>query len=61
MYFGQLLGMADQLSFTLGRAGLRAYKILPYGPIAETLQYLLRRAQENSDFRGGCAQEVRAP
>lgn len=61
MYFGQLLGMADHLSFSLGRAGFRAHKILPYGPVPETLQYLLRRAQENSDFGGGCAKEARAP
>ncbi|KAK9834130.1 hypothetical protein WJX81_000815 [Elliptochloris bilobata] len=59
VYFGQLLGMADHLSFTLGRSGFRAHKILPYGPVPETLQYLLRRAQENSDFAGGCAKEVR--
>jgi len=58
VYFGQLLGMADHLSFTLGRAGFRIHKILPYGPVPETLQYLVRRAQENSDFRGGCAKEV---
>ena len=61
MYFGQLLGMADHLSFSLGRAGFRAHKILPYGPVPETLQYLLRRAQENSDFGGGCAKEARGP
>ena len=61
MYFGQLLGMADHLSFSLGRAGFRAHKILPYGPVPETLQYLLRRAQENSDFGGGCAKEARPP
>ena len=60
VYFGQLLGMADHLSFSLGRAGFRAHKILPYGPVPETLQYLLRRAQENSDFKGGCAKEARA-
>lgn len=42
MYFGQLLGMADHLSFTLGRAGYRIHKIVPYGPVHETLQYLIR-------------------
>lgn len=44
MYFGQLLGMADHLSFTLGRAGYRIHKIVPYGPVHETLQYLIRHA-----------------
>lgn len=42
VYFGQLLGMADHLSFTLGRAGYRIHKIVPYGPVHETLQYLIR-------------------
>ncbi len=45
VYFGQLLGMADHLSFTLGRAGYRIHKIVPYGPLHECLQYLIRRAQ----------------
>ena len=44
VYFGQLLGMADHLSFTLGRAGYRIHKIVPYGPVHETLQYLTRYA-----------------
>jgi proline dehydrogenase len=44
VYFGQLLGMADHLSFTLGRAGYRIHKIVPYGPVHETLQYLIRCA-----------------
>ncbi|BDA46933.1 Proline dehydrogenase 1, mitochondrial [Coccomyxa sp. Obi] len=57
VYFGQLLGMADHLSFTLGRAGYRIHKIVPYGPVHETLQYLIRRAQENSDVLGGCGKE----
>ena len=36
--------MADHLSFTLGRAGYRIHKIVPYGPVHETLQYLIRHA-----------------
>ena len=44
VYFGQLLGMCDHLSFTLGRAGYRIHKIVPYGPVQETLQYLIRHA-----------------
>ena len=50
--FGQLCGMRDFVTFTLGAAGYRAYKILPYGPLRETLLYLTRRAQENSDVLG---------
>jgi len=48
VYFGQLLGMADHLSFTLGRAGYRIHKIVPYGPVHETLQYLIRHANTHN-------------
>jgi proline dehydrogenase len=57
VYFGQLLGMADHLTFTLGNAGYRAYKYVPYGPWSEVMPYLIRRAQENSDMLGGVAAE----
>ena len=59
VYFGQLLGMADHLTFTLGNAGYRAYKYVPYGPWSEVMPYLIRRAQENSDMLGGVAMERR--
>ncbi|CAM9284253.1 unnamed protein product [Phaeothamnion confervicola] len=53
VYFGQLLGMADHLSFALGRAGFLPYKYIPYGKVGETIPYLLRRAQENGDVLRG--------
>mmetsp|Transcript_37035 Transcript_37035/g.71429 ORF Transcript_37035/g.71429 Transcript_37035/m.71429 type:complete len:543 (+) Transcript_37035:20-1648(+) len=56
--FGQLLGMADHLTFTLGAKGYKAYKYIPYGPILETLPYLIRRAQENSDLMGSVGYEL---
>ena len=59
VYFGTLLGMADHIAFTLGAAGYRAYKMVPYGPVDATMAYLLRRALENADVLGGCAKEVR--
>lgn len=52
VYFGQLLGMADHLTFTLGNHGYKAYKYVPYGPIGEVVPYLIRRTQENSTFLG---------
>lgn len=52
VYFGQLLGMADHLTFTLGANGYKAYKYIPYGPIEEVVPYLIRRTQENSAILG---------
>lgn len=52
VYFGQLLGMADHLTFTLGGNGYKAYKYVPYGPIDEVVPYLIRRTQENSAVLG---------
>ena len=57
VYFGQLLGMADHLTFSLGRHGYNAYKYVPYGPVDEVMPYLIRRAQENSDLMGGVGRE----
>ena len=58
IYFGQLLGMSDNLSYTLGRNGFKAYKYVPYGKVDEVIPYLLRRAQENSGMLGGATKEI---
>lgn len=59
VYFGQLLGMSDHISFSLGKAGYKAYKYVPYGKVEEVMPYLLRRAQENSDALGGAKKELK--
>ena len=52
VYFGQLLGMADHLTFTLAAHKYQAYKYIPYGPVDEVMPYLIRRTQENSTLLG---------
>ncbi|KAL6772171.1 PDY2 [Auxenochlorella protothecoides x Auxenochlorella symbiontica] len=58
VYFGQLLGMADNLTFVLGQHGYGAYKYVPFGSVDEAMPYLIRRAQENSDMLGGVGKEM---
>jgi proline dehydrogenase len=57
--FAQLLGMSDNLTFTLGAHGYRAYKYVPYGEIHLVMPYLIRRANENSSIASGAVRELR--
>lgn len=59
VYFGQLLGMCDHVSYTLGANGYKVFKYVPYGPIRKVLPYLIRRAQENSSLLSGAQLEMR--
>ncbi|KAI8069734.1 FAD-linked oxidoreductase-like protein [Gilbertella persicaria] len=58
VHFGQLFGMQDQITYTLGKNGYSVYKYLPYGRIDQVIPYLLRRAQENSSVLGGVNKEL---
>ena len=53
-----LVGMSDNMTFTLGNAGYKAYKYVPYGKVQEVMPYLIRRAQENSDALSGAKEEL---
>ena len=46
IYFSQLLGMSDNLSYNLSMAGYNVAKYVPYGPVKKVLPYLFRRAEE---------------
>jgi proline dehydrogenase len=59
VYFGQLLGMSDHLTFSLGDKGYKAYKYVPYGKVNEVMPYLIRRAQENADALSGAKFELK--
>ncbi|QNR25317.1 proline dehydrogenase family protein [Croceimicrobium hydrocarbonivorans] len=58
VWFSQLYGMSDNLSFNLAKAGYNVVKYLPFGPVTETLPYLIRRAEENSSASGQSGREL---
>ncbi|SFG41352.1 proline dehydrogenase family protein [Pontibacter chinhatensis] len=57
VYFAQLYGMSDNLSFNLAKAGYNVAKYVPYGPVVEVMPYLLRRANENTAIAGQSSRE----
>ncbi|WP_316798222.1 proline dehydrogenase family protein [Pedobacter frigidisoli] len=57
VYFAQLLGMSDNLSFNLADATYNVAKYVPYGPIKAVMPYLFRRAQENTSVAGQTGRE----
>jgi proline dehydrogenase len=58
VYFAQLLGMSDHISFNLADNELMVAKYVPYGPIKEVLPYLIRRAEENTSVAGQTGREL---
>lgn len=59
IFFSQLLGMSDHLSFNIAAAGYNVSKYIPYGPVREVLPYLIRRAEENTSVAGQTGRELR--
>ncbi|ALI98048.1 proline dehydrogenase family protein [Rufibacter tibetensis] len=57
IYFAQLLGMSDNLSYNLAHAGYNVAKYVPYGPVEAVMPYLLRRADENTAIAGQSSRE----
>lgn len=58
IYFAQLLGMSDHISYNLAKAGYNVAKYVPYGPVNEVIPYLMRRAQENTFVKGQTGREL---
>ncbi len=58
VYFSQLYGMSDNISFNLAHAHYNVAKYLPYGPVRDVLPYLMRRAQENTSVAGQTGREL---
>lgn len=58
IWFSQLLGMSDHISFNLAKAGYNVAKYVPYGPVEAVMPYLLRRADENTSVAGQSSREL---
>lgn len=58
VYFAQLFGMSDNMTFNLANEGYHASKYLPYGPVKDVIPYLMRRARENTSVKGQTGREL---
>lgn len=58
VFFSQLLGMSDNLSYVLSKEGYNVSKYVPYGPVRDSVPYLIRRAQENTAVMGQVSREL---
>lgn len=59
VYFSQLYGMSDHITYNLAEAGYNVTKYLPYGPVKSVVPYLIRRAEENTAISGQMGRELR--
>ena len=58
IYFSQLLGMSEHISFNLSKQNYNVAKYMPYGPVKDVIPYLIRRAQENTSISGQTGREL---
>ena len=58
IFYSQLYGMGDNLSYILAKNGYNVSKYVPYGPVADAIPYLIRRAEENSSVTGQVSREL---
>lgn len=58
LWFGQLYGMSDNISYNLAEEGFNVAKYLPFGPVKDVMPYLIRRAEENTSVAGQTNREL---
>jgi proline dehydrogenase len=58
LWFGQLFGMSDHISYNLASEGYNVAKYLPFGPVRDVMPYLIRRAEENTSVAGQTSREL---
>lgn len=58
IWFGQLFGMSDHITFNLGAEGYNVAKYIPFGPVKDVMPYLIRRAEENTSVAGQTSREL---
>lgn len=58
IFFGQLFGMSDNISYNLAESGYNVAKYLPFGPVRDVMPYLIRRAEENTSVAGQTSREL---
>jgi proline dehydrogenase len=58
IWFGQLYGMSDNISYNLAQNGYNVAKYLPFGPVKDVMPYLIRRAEENTSVAGQTSREL---
>ena len=58
LWFGQLFGMSDNISYNLASKGYNVAKYLPFGPVRDVMPYLIRRAEENTSVAGQTSREL---
>jgi proline dehydrogenase len=58
IWFGQLYGMSDNISYNLAENGYNIAKYLPFGPVKDVMPYLIRRAEENTSVAGQTSREL---
>jgi proline dehydrogenase len=58
VWFGQLYGMSDHISFNLASEGYHVAKYMPFGPVKDVMPYLIRRAEENTSVAGQTNREL---